>query len=128
MKHYCPRNGCGMPNGAAPPCPVICSKCGFGTYEQPYTFTNFDKICPKCKTCSSCKRIAKKFFKIVNIEDLRSALEVIDNFNKLNLWDIELHEKGQAITITQKCLEEWRFVGMSNISFIESEFWNSLVD
>lgn len=59
---YCPRNGCGMPNGAAPPCPVICKSCGFGTYSKPYTLTNFDKLCPKCGKCIGCGRIAKKFY------------------------------------------------------------------
>ena len=64
MKHrvpWCPRNGCGMPNGAGPPVPVICQKCGFGTYQKPYTYTSFMKLCPKCLTCHSCNRIGKRF-------------------------------------------------------------------
>lgn len=61
-KIYCPQSGCGIPNGAAPPCPVICKNCGYGTYIKPYTLTNFDKVCPKCNFCISCVRISKKFF------------------------------------------------------------------
>ena len=63
---YCPRNGCGMPNGAAPPCPVVCKHCGFGTYEKPYTLTNFSKVCSECGRCISCGRIAKKLYKEEN--------------------------------------------------------------
>lgn len=59
-KPYCPQNGCGMPNGAAPPSPVKCKNCGHGTYEKPYTLVNFDKVCPKCNHCISCGRIVKK--------------------------------------------------------------------
>lgn len=64
-KEYCPYNGCGRPNGAAPSCPVICKNCGFGTYIKPYVYTNFDKFCPKCGICMTCGRIIKKLFKIV---------------------------------------------------------------
>jgi hypothetical protein len=63
-KPYCPRNGCGMPNGAAPPCPVKCKKCVYGKYEKPYNLTNFDKVCPICNYCISCGRISKKDYKI----------------------------------------------------------------
>jgi hypothetical protein len=59
-KIYCPRSGCGKANGAAPPCPVKCKNCGYGTYEKPYVLTNVDKICIKCKYCLSCGRISKK--------------------------------------------------------------------
>lgn len=59
-KIYCPQSGCGMANGAAPPCPIICKTCEYGTLEKPYTLTNFDKICPKCKHCTSCNRMSKK--------------------------------------------------------------------
>lgn len=52
---YCPNNGCGMPNGAAPPALVICAFCG--TH-----YTNFDKVCTNCKKCSYCGRIAKKHY------------------------------------------------------------------
>jgi hypothetical protein len=63
---YCPQSGCGMPNGAAPPCPVECKNCGHGKYKneyplsQPYVLTNFNKVCPKCHHCLSCRRISKK--------------------------------------------------------------------
>lgn len=63
---YCPYSGCGMPNGASPPCPVICKKCGFGRLEKPYTLTNFDKVCPMCKHCLSCGRISKKEYNAPN--------------------------------------------------------------
>jgi len=64
MKAYCPRNGCGRPNGAATPCPIICSHCGHGTTIKPYTYTNIDKVCPACGFCSSCRRLGKKAYEL----------------------------------------------------------------
>lgn len=57
---FCPKNGCGMPNGAASPVPVICKNCGYGSYNKPYSLTNFNKFCPICFNCISCGRIIKK--------------------------------------------------------------------
>jgi hypothetical protein len=67
-KPYCPWNGCGMPNGAAPSHPMICKHCGFGKesyslQSHQWKLTNFNKICPQCKKCTSCGRIAKKHYK-----------------------------------------------------------------
>lgn len=53
---YCPNNGCGMPNGAAPPCPVTCPFCGT-------EYTNFDRVCTNCHKCKTCERVAKKHYK-----------------------------------------------------------------
>lgn len=61
-KPYCPTSGCGMPNGAAPPCPVKCKNCGYGTSEEPYMLTNMNRVCPVCKYCLSCGRKAKKYY------------------------------------------------------------------
>jgi hypothetical protein len=57
MVNYCPWNGCGMPNGAAQPVPIICN-CGYNG-----NLTSFDKFCPKCKRCLGCNRIIKKVWK-----------------------------------------------------------------
>jgi len=52
---YCPWNGCGMPNGAMMPHPVICKVCGFKGFH-------LEKYCTHCHTCQSCGRIIKKFY------------------------------------------------------------------
>ncbi len=43
-----------MANGAAPPAVVTCV-CGV-------EYSSFVKVCPACRTCSSCKRVGKKWF------------------------------------------------------------------
>lgn len=62
---------------------------------------------------------------IVNIEAVKLAYAVLEEFNKLNLYDVNLYENGVQIPITNKILDSWRFVGMSNSSFVETEFWKS---
>lgn len=57
---YCPRNGCGMPNGAAPPtCIATCKNCA---NKQEH----FYKVCKKCGYCISCGRIIKKLYEKEN--------------------------------------------------------------
>ena len=75
MKPYCPKNGCGMPNGAAPPVPVWCNNCNFGQFDphqypikKPYTLTSFDKYCPKCKHCLDCGRLIKKVYLFITLD------------------------------------------------------------
>jgi hypothetical protein len=53
-KPYCPRNGCGMPNGTAMSYPVYCNHCNTQG-------SHFEKLCTFCKKCRSCGRIGKKF-------------------------------------------------------------------
>ena len=61
-KPYCPWNGCGMVNGAAPPVFVKCKQCNYGSDTKTFLLLNTDKVCPKCNHCLSCGRITKKKF------------------------------------------------------------------
>jgi hypothetical protein len=61
-KPYCPYNGCGMINGAAPPHIIHCKHCGFENISS-YKYGSQPKICPICNHCISCGRLAKKFYK-----------------------------------------------------------------
>jgi DNA-directed RNA polymerase subunit N (RpoN/RPB10) len=65
---YCPKNGCGMPNGAAMPHPVTCKHCGntaaplrLSATTEPYSpLTNHHKSCPRCHRCIGCGRVIKR--------------------------------------------------------------------
>lgn len=58
------------------------------------------------------------------IEQIRATLQTLEEFNSHKLQDIELTENGKVIEITPERLEEWKFIGMSNQTFVELEFWN----
>jgi len=55
IKPYCPWNGCGMVNGAAPLCIFECLNCG-------HKWELTTKLCPKCHHCFMCGRIGKRFY------------------------------------------------------------------
>lgn len=60
-KSYCSRNGCSMINGAAPISAITCPVCG--TVYNNGLNSPVTKLCPACKSCHTCKRIGKKYFK-----------------------------------------------------------------
>ena len=53
---YCPYNGCGMANGAAPSVKVI-HKCGHNGWRH-------DTYCKECFICNDCGRIIKRKYNI----------------------------------------------------------------
>lgn len=60
MKHrvpYCPHNGCGMPNGTAMNYDMDCKTCGAKLVHS-------IKVCPNCRHCTSCGRIAKRHYEL----------------------------------------------------------------
>lgn len=59
-----------------------------------------------------------------DIERLKDAMSVIADFNSLDLHHVALYENNQLIPVTEAQLDDWRFVGLSNKSFVELEFWN----
>jgi hypothetical protein len=59
----------------------------------------------------------------IPIEVIREHLAFRERLNKHKLEDLIITENGQPIEITPECLEEWRFIGMTNLSFFEMEFW-----
>lgn len=66
--------------------------------------------------------------KRINIEGVKLAIEVIREFNALNLNMVDLCEDGKLIPITQAQLKEWDFVGMGNKTFVECRFWEETVE
>ena len=60
----------------------------------------------------------------INIEDVESAMSLLDRFNKLNLKQVELYRNGFKIEYPESVVEEFRLTGLSNKCFVEMEFWN----
>jgi hypothetical protein len=61
----------------------------------------------------------------VSVEYIKDLLKSINEFNSLDLHDIQLVENGIPLVISDDILNEWRFIGLTNTSFIELEFWKS---
>ena len=52
---------------------------------------------------------------------IKAELKVI---NKANLEDIQWIKDGTEIPITQEQIDAWEFIGLNNVDFITSEFYN----
>lgn len=59
----------------------------------------------------------------IDVDDMLKLKSDIREFNKLNLKDIEFIYNNKLININQKVLEEWKFIGLSNIDFMEHFDW-----
>lgn len=57
------------------------------------------------------------------IERIQALIAEIDEFNSHDIKDIEFTENGEPLVIPADVLEQWRFMGMTNKSFVEFEFW-----
>lgn len=66
--------------------------------------------------------------KQIPIERIRQLIAELKEFDAEDLSKVELTENGKVIPISPEILEEWRFIGLSNYSFIELEFWNGTED
>ena len=64
-------------------------------------------------------------FGIYDIEVLQHHMNEIAKFNKLDLSKVKLREGGKEIPVTQEKLDEFKFVGLNNVSFVELRFWES---
>lgn len=58
-----------------------------------------------------------------DITKLRAALKVVEEFNRLDLSNMDLNDYGKPIQVSAECLDEWRVIGLSNKEFVELEFW-----
>jgi len=58
----------------------------------------------------------------VNINEIKDHLASLAAFNSVPLERCELYENGRLIEIPDDVLERWRFIGLNNSCFIESEF------
>ncbi len=57
------------------------------------------------------------------IERIRELLEELKEFDSHDLKDIILTENGKTIPMSAETLDSWRFIGLSNQSFVEFEYW-----
>lgn len=62
----------------------------------------------------------KKQYSIERINELINELET---FNLEDINNIELTKDGKVIPISAETLKDWKFVGMTNVAFVELEFW-----
>jgi hypothetical protein len=56
----------------------------------------------------------------VDIERIRKLRAELEEINAIDLKDLQLFENNQPVTIQPKTIEWWKFVGLSNMSFLES--------
>ncbi len=63
----------------------------------------------------------------INIEDIRKLIKKVNKFEELKFDNIEWYENGEKMFFKPECIDEWRFTGLGNISFVELEGWN-LID
>jgi hypothetical protein len=56
----------------------------------------------------------------VDIERIRKLRAELDEINAIDLKELQLFENGQPVTIQPATIEWWKFVGLSNMSFLES--------
>ena len=56
------------------------------------------------------------------VQALQQARRVINN---LPLEDIEWYENGKPVLVKEENIEQFRFSGLSNIDFVQTNFWNT---
>lgn len=55
----------------------------------------------------------------VKVEKVLDLLRQLEEINKYPLDQIEWIYNNESVKVTKKEIEDWRFTGLSNISFIE---------
>lgn len=60
---------------------------------------------------------------VVNIEVVKKIIDDLREINKIPFDEIEWHENGKPLDIPKEVLEEWKFTGLSNYSFVDTEFY-----
>lgn len=53
----------------------------------------------------------------VHLERLRELLAELDEMNNVSLQDIKWFKNGEQIYVTDEDIQEWRFIGLSNVQF-----------
>lgn len=48
---------------------------------------------------------------------LRELLAELDEMNNVSLQDIKWFKNGEQIYVTDEDIQEWRFIGLSNVQF-----------
>lgn len=55
----------------------------------------------------------------VDFEHVMLAQAVLEQVNRQPFEDIEWYQNGKPVKVLPKVADDWRFVGMSNSSFVE---------
>ncbi|MDE1971269.1 MAG: hypothetical protein KGI50_06885 [Patescibacteria group bacterium] len=61
---------------------------------------------------------------IVDIQHVKSLQEELARINSIPLEELELYDGDTRIIVSPEILDDWKFIGLSNITFIELEAWN----
>jgi hypothetical protein len=59
----------------------------------------------------------------IDIEKIRALREELRAFNRLPLDEVEFYENGKPMNIPPSIVEEFKFTGLNNADFIDTEFW-----
>ncbi len=62
----------------------------------------------------------------VDINYVKHLLSEIDRINEIPFNEVEWFEGDRKLDIPQKVKDRWRFVGMTNCSFVEVDFMNCI--
>ena len=60
---------------------------------------------------------------IIDIEDIDRIIKARQEFNKLDLADVEFYQDGIKLDIPKEVIGEFKFTGLSPISFVEIRYW-----
>lgn len=55
----------------------------------------------------------------VNIEDIKKHFAFAKKVNAIDVNDLEIYENGERVEISEELLEEWEYVGLTTLCFIE---------
>ncbi len=60
---------------------------------------------------------------IIDIEEVRKLLDRKNEINRCPLKEIQWRENGEILQIPDEILASWKFMGLSNIMFIELDYY-----
>jgi len=59
-----------------------------------------------------------------NIEYIIDLHNKLQEFNKIPLNELNLHKDGKTLDISEDVLNLWKFIGLNNVEFIITEFYD----
>tara|TARA_Y100000310_G_scaffold307018_1_gene348752 strand:- start:34954 stop:35169 length:216 start_codon:yes stop_codon:yes gene_type:complete len=59
----------------------------------------------------------------IDIEDILKLIEAKRKLNSLDLKEIEFYENNKKVEIPEQIIKDWNFTGLSNIDFIDTDFY-----
>lgn len=55
----------------------------------------------------------------IHLEEIKKAQKIIADLNRLKLKEIQFFENGKPVEISEKMLDDWRFIGLNNSDFVQ---------